>query len=61
MTIKINDHENQQQITAQSAPSCTEHLTENLEDLQQVEELAIDDWDLGFATLSEEEIEKLID
>ncbi|MDJ0900217.1 MAG: hypothetical protein QNJ55_15545 [Xenococcus sp. MO_188.B8] len=57
MTIKINDHENQQQITAQSAPSCTE----NLEDLQQVEELAIDDWDLGFATLSEEEIEKLID
>lgn len=57
MNIKINDHENQQQITAQSAPSCTE----NLEDLQQVEELAIDDWDLGFATLSEEEIEKLID
>ena len=47
MTIKVNDHEDKQQI-------------EHLEERQQVDELAIDDWDLEFATLSEEEIEKLM-
>ena len=48
MTIKVNDHENKQQI-------------EHLEEPQQVDELAIDDWDLEFATLSEEEIDKLME
>ena len=48
MTIKVDDRENKQQI-------------EHLEELEQVDELAIDDGELGFATLSEEEIEKLME
>ncbi len=49
--------ENQQQITAQSEPS----WIDDLEELQQADNLAIDDWDAGLATLSEEELEKLME
>ena len=49
--------ENQQQITAQS-----ESLwIDDLEELQQADNLVIDDWEAGLATLSEEELEKLME
>ena len=51
MTIKVNDRENKLQI-------------EHLEKIEQVDEVAIyddDDWDVGFATLSVKEIEKLME
>ena len=49
--------ENQQQITAQSEPS----WIDDLEELQQADNLAIDDWEAELATLSEEELEKLME
>ena len=51
MTIEVNDREKKRQI-------------EHLEKIEQVDEVAIyddDDWDAGFATLSEKEIEKLME
>ncbi len=49
MTIEVNDREKKLQI-------------EHLEKIEQVEEFARDDdWDVGFATLSEKEIEKLME
>ena len=52
MTIEVNDREKKLQI-------------EHLEKIEQVNEFAIydddDDWDAEFATLSEKEIEKLME